>query len=190
MTVTWPRSAEGATLPFAWNWRGRPLDVYGRWAWLMCSCSCMDMHVRQASKDQYQYLKAFTSGARRPSAQIAQALTVLSRSVEPSRIISTTTKLPRRRPGPAHVTMHRRHTPTTTTPPFKTDEAERHGRMPLMFQLRYIGLWTPTWSWMTPTPTSTPPPSSCMENVKRRPKTMTTAAESEVLRQAKSCGGN
>jgi hypothetical protein len=29
-----------------------------------------------------------------------------------------------------------------------------------------------------------------MENVKRRPKTMTTAAESEVLRQAKSCGGN
>ena len=73
-------------------------------------------------------------------------------------------------------TMHRLPTSTTTTMPFETDEAERHGRAPLMFQLRYTGSWTPTRPWMTPMPTSTPPPSSCMENVKRRPKMTTTAA--------------
>jgi len=53
-----------------------------------------------------------------------------------------------------------------------------------MFQLCYTTSWTPTRPWMTPTPTSKPPPPSCMENVKRRPKTMTTSAESEVLQQA------
>ena len=80
-------------------------------------------------------------------------------------------------------TMHLQST-TTTAPPFETDEAERHGRAPLMFQLCYTTSWTPTRPWMTPTPTSTPPPPSCMENVKRRPKTTIASAESEVLQQA------
>ncbi|RLN11289.1 hypothetical protein C2845_PM09G13530 [Panicum miliaceum] len=79
--------------------------------------------------------------------------------------------------------MHHQHTPTTTTLPFETDEAERHRRAPLMFQLCYTGSWTPTPTrpWTTPMPPSTPPPSSCMENVKRRTKTTTTTTESEVL---------
>ena len=73
-------------------------------------------------------------------------------------------------------TMHRLPTSTMTTTPFETDEAERHGRVLLMLQLRYTGLWTPTRPWMMLTPTSTPPPSSCMENGKQRLKTTTTAA--------------
>ena len=41
--------------------------------------------------------------------------------------------------GPAHETMHRLLTSTTNTTPFETDEAGRHGRMLLMFQLHYTG---------------------------------------------------
>jgi hypothetical protein len=78
--------------------------------------------------------------------------------------------------------MHLQSITTTTTTPFETDEAERHGRTLLMFQLRYTSSWTPTKLWTTPTPPSTPPPPSCMENMKRRPETTTAAAESEVLR--------
>ena len=37
-----------------------------------------------------------------------------------------------------------RHPTTVTTTPFETDEAERHGRVLLMLQLRYTGSWTPT----------------------------------------------
>ena len=44
--------------------------------------------------------------------------------------------------GPAQ-TMHGLLTSTTTTTPFETDEAGRHGRALLMFQLRYTGSWTP-----------------------------------------------
>ena len=67
-----------------------------------------------------------------------------------------------------------RHPTTTTSMPFETDEAERHGRALLVLYLRYTGSWTPTRLWMTPTPTSTPPPPSCIENAKRRPKMTTT----------------
>ena len=40
--------------------------------------------------------------------------------------------------------MHDYQPTTTTTTPFETDEAERHGRTLLMLQLHYIGSWTPT----------------------------------------------
>ena len=37
---------------------------------------------------------------------------------------------------------HLQSTTTTITTPFETDEAERHGRVLLMLQLRYTGSWT------------------------------------------------
>ena len=39
-------------------------------------------------------------------------------------------------------TIHRLPTSTRTTMPFETDEAERHGRVLLMLQLRYTSSWT------------------------------------------------
>ena len=96
---------------------------------------------------------------------------------------STTTMQLRRLIRFSSATMHLQSTITTTTTLFETDEVEQHGRAKLMFQLRYTGSWIPTRPCTMPTPTSTPQSLSCMENMKRRPKTTTTAAESEVLWQ-------